>query len=108
VYQPSSGTTELSVIKRSTDLTIDAVKATGKKNGGKVAVTAELGMTYTNRVVTITATDNRGSHVIASGAVGADGKLTVDYRVRRTTTFTADFAGDAWYLPATASTVYDK
>ncbi len=104
----SNISTDLQVTKRATDLTIEVATATGKKNRNKVVVSAQLGDTYTNRIVTITASDSRGTRVIASGAVDGGGILDVTYRVRRTTTFTVEFAGDAWYLPASASTTYVK
>jgi hypothetical protein len=96
------------VTKRTPELAITAQAATGKKSRNKVDVTATLGETLSNRVVTITATDSRGSRLIVSGPVGTDGTLTVGYRLRRTTTFTVDFTGDAWYLPGSATTTVTK
>lgn len=108
LYAESQAATDVTVVKRTAELSIDAAPGSGKKGRGKVVVTATLGETLSNRNVTITAADSRGSRVIASGPVGSDGTLSVNYRLKRTTTFTVDFAGDAWYLPATASVTQAK
>ncbi|MBT8216226.1 MAG: hypothetical protein KJO17_05180 [Acidimicrobiia bacterium] len=107
-YEASTTTASVAVEKRTTDLSIEAVAASGKKGRNKVDVIATLGETLANRSVTITATDQRGSRVIASGQVDSDGTLSVRYRLRRTTTFTVEFTGDAWYLPASAAVTVNK
>jgi len=74
-----------------------------------VTVTAHLGTTYNGRTVRIYATafGTRTAVLIKAGRVNSRGDLTVSYRPARSTTFSATFAGDAKYQPATASrTVY--
>jgi len=102
-YAATSATLTLTVVRRITALSISQVRGTGaaKKT---VTVTAHLGTTHVSRVVTITATPSGGLPVtIASGTVNATGDLVGTYQPRTTTTtYTATFAGDDWYLPATA------
>lgn len=107
-YEASTASTSVEVQKRATELSIATAQADGKRGRNKLVVTAHLGPTYSSRVVTITARDNRGERIIANGAVDSAGNLSVEYRLRRTTTFIANFAGDEWYLPATASVVSSK
>ncbi|HUB39953.1 MAG TPA: hypothetical protein VMA72_13970 [Streptosporangiaceae bacterium] len=74
-----------------------------------VKVTAHLGRTYNSRTVRIYATafGTRTAVLIKFGRVDSRGDLTVSYRPAHSTTFSAKFAGDARYQPATAShTVY--
>ncbi len=109
-YEPSSGITMLSVGKRQTELTISAESTGGKgKNRNDRIVTATLGETYTNRTVTITATPEGGAtEVIAHGTVDADGELSATHTLAATTTFVANFDGDAWYETATAEITVEK
>ncbi len=66
-------------------------------------VTGQLGTTYTNRTLTITAQAVGGAEVVLASAVAVDstGKLTVEYTPKTTTTYRAKFAGDDWYAPRT-------
>ena len=70
-----------------------------------VKVTAHLGPTYNSRTVRIYATafGTRTAVLIKTGRVDSRGDLTVSYRPAHSTTFSATFAGDAKYQPATAS-----
>jgi hypothetical protein len=106
LYASASGTTApVTVSKRTPDLSITAMRGTSGTDKKYVYVTAHLGATYTNRTVTITATPQGGTTVtLASGTVDASGNLAVKYQSRTTTTYQAKFAGDDWYLPATATT----
>lgn len=69
-----------------------------------IHVTAHLGTTYTNRTVAIYAQSLRSTRkkLLASGRVNSHGNLTVSYVAPHSTTFSAVFAGDARYVPATA------
>jgi hypothetical protein len=90
------------VQRQVTSLTIGQVRGTGSTKK-TVTITARLGTTHVNRVVTITATPSGGASVtLASGTVNANGNLVATYQPKTTTTYTATFAGDDWYLPATA------
>lgn len=74
-----------------------------------VTVTAHLGATYNRRTVRIYARafGTKTTVLIKVGRVNSRGDLTVSYRPARSTRFSATFAGDAKYQPATASrTVY--
>lgn len=111
-YAGSENSITVAVEKRQTELIISAARGSGKRDRKKVVVTAYLGETYTNRVVTITA-QPQGSEaaVIATGEVGPDGTLTATQplpRKRTTTIFTATFAGDDWYQPAAATVGYRR
>lgn len=100
----TSARVDVTVQKRTTSLSVSAVRGT-TKDKKTVSVTAHLGTTHTNRTVTITATPSGGSPVvIGTGTVDANGDLTATYQTRTTTTYTATFDGDDWYLSATAST----
>lgn len=104
-YAASSAALTLTLARRVPALSISQARGTGSAKK-IVTVTAHLGATHGNRVLTITATPRGGLPVtIASGTVGdATGDLVGTYQPRAstTTTYTATFAGDDWYLPATA------
>lgn len=73
--------------------------------GSTATVTATLGSTFTNRTVTLYAQPYRGTRTaITTGKVNSHGVLSTSYRVLKQTVFTAAFAGDYEYAPATAST----
>jgi hypothetical protein len=101
-YAAASASVTVTVQRQVTSLTISAVRGTGSAKK-TVTITARLGTTHVNRVVTITATPSGGASVtLASGTVNANGNLVATYQPKTTTTYTATFAGDDWYLPATA------
>ncbi|HEX6920187.1 MAG TPA: Ig-like domain-containing protein [Actinomycetes bacterium] len=100
----TSATVTVNVAKRTASLSLSAVRGSGKDKKS-VVVTAHLGPTHVNRVVTISVTPSGGSEtVLVSGTVDANGDLTATYQSRTTATYTATFDGDDWYLPAKAST----
>jgi|HubBroStandDraft_4_1064222.scaffolds.fasta_scaffold05187_3 YVTN family beta-propeller protein len=70
-----------------------------------VKVTAHLGRTYNSRTVRIYAKafGARKAVLIKTGRTNSRGDLTVSYRPARSTIFSATFAGDAKYQPATAA-----
>jgi len=97
-----SASVSVKVQRQVTSLSISQVRGTGSAKK-TVTITAHLGTTHVNRVVTITATPSGGASVtLASGTVNANGNLVATYQPKTTTTYTATFAGDDWYLPATA------
>jgi hypothetical protein len=99
---PDGGTlyVALSALHITLRLTASAASVT---SGTTVQVTVRLGKTYNSRVVSLYAQPASGAKkLIKSGKVNSQGILTVSYKVTKNTTFTAVFAGDAHYAPATA------
>ncbi|MER7924239.1 hypothetical protein ABTY96_14115 [Streptomyces sp. NPDC096057] len=78
--------------------------------GATATVTAHLGTTYNSRTVSIYATPAGGRKtLVKTAAVDSKGNLKATFRTTRNTTFTASFAGDYRYAPATATrTVHDQ
>jgi hypothetical protein len=104
----ATGSEVVRVIRAATSLTVGTNGSTFNYEP-TVTVTVHLGTTYTSRVVSVYAQSfgAKTKTLIKSGKVNAAGKLTVTYRASHNTTFTAVFAGDARYAPATiARTVY--
>lgn len=90
------------VAGKPTDLSIDVRPAPARAENS-VRVTAHLRSATTNRAVSLYAQPYRRSRIqFDSGAVDANGDRTAERTVRRRTTFTAVFAGDSAYAPATA------
>ena len=101
-YAAARATVSVTVQLQFTSLSITATRGTGSSKKS-VTVTAHLGTTHVGRLVTITATPSGGTPVtIVSGSVNGSGDLVGIYQPRATTTYTATFGGDDWYLPATA------
>ena len=101
-YAAARATVSVTVQLQFTSLSITATRGTGSSKK-TVTVTAHLGTTHVGRLVTITATPSGGTPVtIVSGSVNGSGDLVGIYQPRATTTYTATFGGDDWYLPATA------
>ena len=99
----AAATTDVSttVAGKPTDLSI-RVRPSPANAESSVRVTAHLGSATTNRELTIYARPYRKPREqIDRGPVNANGDLTADRTVRRRTTFTAVFAGDSAYAPAT-------
>jgi hypothetical protein len=74
-----------------------------------IHVTAHLGATYRNRVVSIyaQAVGSGTRTLLKTGKVDAGGALSVSYRAAHSTRFTVVFAGDPHYAPRTITrTVY--
>ncbi|WP_043667017.1 YncE family protein [Streptomyces xylophagus] len=72
--------------------------------GATATVTAHLGTTYNSRTVSIWATPAGGRKtLVKTAAVDSKGNLRATYKVTHNTTFTASFAGDYRYAPATAT-----
>ena len=71
--------------------------------GDRIALTATLGPTHTNRVVRIIRVAGDGSRsLVAQGQVDANGHLRVSTTPGRTVRFVAEFAGDDWFAPRSA------
>lgn len=70
-----------------------------------VHVTAHLGTTSSSRTLSIYAetSGSTSERLLKTGKVNSSGNLTVSYRAAHSTTFTARFAGDTDYAPATAT-----
>jgi hypothetical protein len=100
-YNAATASTQTVVSKRATDLTLAVARGTGSSKK-LYTVTAHLGVTHTNRTVTITATSGGTTTTLASGSVDSAGNLTATYQPKTTTTYRATFSGDDWYLSATA------
>ena len=72
--------------------------------GDRIALTATLGPTHTNRAVRIIRVAGDGSRsLLAQGQVDASGHLRVSTRPGRTVRFVAEFAGDDWFAPGSAA-----
>lgn len=101
---PAEQSTVLTIEKRDPYVSIEASLGTGKP-GRTATVVGHLGNFHTNRTLTITATPDGGrSQVIAQGEVDENLTLTVQYQMKRATTFTVSYAGDEWYNGAEAAT----
>ncbi len=91
---------------RTTGLTMSLARGTG---GAKktVLVTGKLGTTLTNRTLRITAQSAGGAEVVLAPAavVDAEGRATVSFTPKGTTTYRVTFTGDAWYAPAAVAQV---
>ncbi|MGD0556564.1 MAG: hypothetical protein ABSA93_16510 [Streptosporangiaceae bacterium] len=100
----ATGSEVVQVIRAATSLTVAANGSTFNYEP-TVTVTVHLGATYTNRVVSVYAQPfgSKSKTLIKSGKVNAAGRLVVDYRAPHSTTFSAVFAGDARYAPATVT-----
>ncbi|MFJ9727918.1 YncE family protein [Streptomyces sp. NPDC101209] len=71
-----------------------------------VTFTAHLGTTYKNRTLSLyadTAGDGKGAYLVKTGTVNSDGNLSVTLTLKRDTTVSASFSGDARTAPKTAS-----
>ena len=101
---PATAEQTVSVALTPTSLTVTASPSTATYEP-TIHVTAHLGKTGTNRTVSIYA-ETSGStsrKLLKTAKVNASGNLAVSYRAAHSTTFTADFAGDADYASATAT-----
>ncbi|WP_317444087.1 Ig-like domain repeat protein [Streptomyces collinus] len=99
----ASDTVEVS--RNSPSLTVN-------KNGNvyayasNVTFTAHLGTTYKNRTLSLyadTAGDGKGKYLVKTGTVNSAGNLSVTLPLKRDTTVSASFSGDARTAPKTAT-----
>jgi len=73
---------------------------------GKVTITAHLGSSGTNRIVSIYATPVGGTRtLLKSGTVNSAGNLVATDTLTRSTRFTANFSGDDKYQSATMTSL---
>ncbi|MFG1805144.1 YncE family protein [Streptomyces sp. NPDC049040] len=79
--------------------------APGYANGSRATVTAHLGAAFTGGTVTFYATPAKGAKTqIGTATVDSRGNaVLVSPRLTKDTTFTASYAGDVRYAPATAT-----
>jgi hypothetical protein len=86
-----------------------SARAAAYPYASKVTLTVTLHAKLSGRVVSIYATPvGEARRLLGTGKVNAKGKVYTIYRLVRTTTFTAVFAGDAHDLPATAHLTLDS
>ena len=101
-------------VKVSRAATSLSVNKNGKiyKYGTDVTFTAHLGTTYKNRTVEIWADpfgSDKPKKLIKTGKVNSNGNISAVVDMKRDTTVTAVFAGDARYAPKSAkSTAYAR
>lgn len=90
----------------------NAATLTVNKNGNvydyasSVTFTAHLGTTYKNRTLSLyadTAGDGKGEYLVKTGTVNSEGNLSVTLTLKRDTTVSASFSGDARTAPKTAT-----
>lgn len=81
-----------------------ATNASTYTYGATATVTAHLGTTYNSRTVSIWATPAGGRKTLVKTAtVDTKGNATATYKLTRNTVFSASFAGDYRYAPASAT-----
>ncbi|WP_329133703.1 Ig-like domain repeat protein [Streptomyces sp. NBC_01476] len=92
-------------VSRSAATVSVTTNATNYTYGATAKVTAHLGTAYNNRTVAVYAQPYGGTKkLIRTGTVDTHGNLSVNYPVTVRTSFTAAFAGDYRYAPASAPT----
>jgi hypothetical protein len=96
----ASTTAKLAVAKAAAPLSLAVKPATGLYDS-TITVTAHLGSTYTNRVVSVYAqlVGSGTKKLLKTAAVNSSGNLVISYpAATRNVWFTATFSGDAQYL----------
>ncbi|MGW1165483.1 hypothetical protein [Streptomyces sp. NPDC002550] len=108
-HQAATASAIVQVSRAATALSV-TTNASSYAYGATATVTAHLGTTYNGRTVAIYAQPyGGGKTLVKTGTVDSSGNLSATYRLTRNTTFTASFAGDYRYAPATATrTAYDQ
>nr|WP_202462136.1 Ig-like domain repeat protein [Streptomyces sp. SID8374] len=110
-HTAASGSAAVTVSRAATSLKLNRNKSLHAYNKN-VSFTATLGKTYKNRVVEIWADPfgaDKPKKLVKKAKVNAKGNLSVTVNMKRDTTVTAVFAGDARYAPKTVkSTAYAK
>jgi hypothetical protein len=101
----ASASDTVEVSRNSATLTVS-------KNGSvydyasNVTFTAHLGTTYKNRTLSLyadTAGDGKGKYLVKTGTVNSGGNLSASLTLKRDTTVSASFSGDARTAPKTAT-----
>jgi sugar lactone lactonase YvrE len=102
-HKSATAVATVQVSRAATALTVTS-SAPSYAYGATATVTAHLGTTYNGRTVSLYATPYGGTKtLVTTGTVDANGNLRATYKVTRNTNFTASFAGDHRYAPATAT-----
>ncbi|MGV9562617.1 hypothetical protein [Streptomyces sp. NPDC003480] len=102
-HQAATASAIVQVSRTATALSV-ATNASSYTYGATATVTAHLGTTNNSRTVSIYAQPYGGKKtLVKTAAVDSKGNLSATYKLTRTTTFSASFAGDYQYAPATAS-----
>ncbi|MGA5729133.1 hypothetical protein ACPCI1_10845 [Streptomyces seoulensis] len=102
-HQAATASATVQVSRATTSLSV-AADASTYAYGATATVTAHLGTTYNGRTVSLWATPAGGKKtLVKTGTVDSKGNLRGTYKLTRSTTFTASYAGDYRYAPATAT-----
>ncbi|MEU6817932.1 hypothetical protein [Streptomyces sp. NPDC046860] len=102
-HRAATASAVVQVSRAATSLSVTA-NASTYAYGATATVTAHLGTTYNGRTVSLYATPVGGKKtLVKTGTVDGKGNLTATYKVTTGTTFTASYAGDHRYAPATAT-----
>ncbi|MFJ8728696.1 hypothetical protein [Streptomyces bauhiniae] len=102
-HQAATASTTVQVSRATTSLSV-AANASTYAYGATATVTAHLGTTYNGRTVSLWATPAGGKKtLVKTGTVDSKGNLRATYKLTHSTTFTASYAGDYRYAPATAT-----
>lgn len=100
-HQTVTASTTVQVSRSATAVSM-TTNATSYSYGATAKVTAHLGTTYNGRTLAIYAQPYGGKKtLLKTGTVDSHGNLATSYKITRKTTFTAAFAGDDRYAPAT-------
>lgn len=105
----SRASATIQVSRSATAVSVTA-NASSYSYAATATVTAHLGTTYNGRTVSIYAQPYGGTNkLVRTGTVDSHGNLVTSYKLSRNTVFSAVFAGDYRYAPATATrSVYDQ
>ncbi|WP_405973072.1 hypothetical protein OG496_29715 [Streptomyces sp. NBC_00988] len=108
-HQAATASSTVQVSRAATAVSVTSNEST-YTYGATATVTAHLGTTYNSRTVSIYATPAGGKKtLVKTAAVDSKGNLKATYKLTHNTTFTASFAGDYRYAPATATrAVHDQ
>jgi sugar lactone lactonase YvrE len=99
----STASATVKVSRAATKLSV-TTDAASYAYGATAKVTAHLGTTYNGRYVSVYAQPNGDAKTLLMTAkVNSHGDLPFTYKLSHNTTFTAGFAGDYRYAPATAT-----
>ncbi|TGN79495.1 hypothetical protein E5083_07675 [Streptomyces bauhiniae] len=102
-HRAATASATVQVSRATTSLTV-AADASTYAYSATATVTAHLGTTYNGRTVSLWATPAGGKKtLVKTGTVDSRGNLRATYKLTRSTTFTASYAGDHRYAPATAT-----
>ncbi|MGW7423060.1 YncE family protein [Streptomyces sp. NPDC054813] len=101
----ASASDTVEVSRSSATLTVNR-NGTVYDYASNVTFTAHLGTTYKNRTLSLyadTAGDGKGKYLVKTGTVNSAGNLSVTLPLKRDTTVSASFSGDARTAPKTAT-----